>query len=98
MNSEIFKKKVEEILKDPSSYGFDECVLCHKGPIVMMGIYFPSEEIAQRINQPEGQHRVILYPMCEKCATAGDPKTIIERVEKRLVDDLDAGDGIRMIR
>ena len=67
------------MLRDPGRYGLTRCTICRE-PMAMVGIFFPVASFAQRLGEPPGKRRLMVYVLCEDCVRLPDWQARLEAI------------------
>ena len=84
-------ERMEDIIKDPSKYGLDECLLCHARGYPedgIVGMFCPDNPMAKRLGEPVGKKRILFYLICDKCYGTKEKTEITDNVEKIFLKEL----------
>jgi hypothetical protein len=86
MKIDDWKEHIERMARDPARYGLD-CVLCKSKAVAVVGVLFPSEEMAKLLQQPDKKHRTVFYGLCDKCSKLKDAAQLAEaQIENELLE------------
>lgn len=95
MTKKQFKKKLKLIIRNPSAYGIRDCILCGREVIGLVGVCFPTEELAKKLNEPQDKTRAVFYGLCDECAKEG--RAAADRVEAEITRSIDDGEPIHLL-
>lgn len=77
---EILQERIREILRASGQEMPNCCLLCAAKPIVVLGIFFPSEDFARRWGVPANKSRNAVYALCGTCSELSDAEARVEQV------------------
>jgi hypothetical protein len=79
------EEMLAEALRNPAKYGVSGCALCQGDRISVTALFVPTEALAKRIGQPKNKQRLIVYGLCNSCATLSN---VPDRVEEAILKDM----------
>jgi hypothetical protein len=75
---EATEQILADALRNPTKYGISGCALC-RGNIAVTAIFKPTEAFGNRIGQPKGKRRLVVYGLCNQCSLRSDLADAVER-------------------